>query len=1546
MPPVIQSVSILFVVILTVKGLNFDKYIQQLYSKFTAILFNFFFKKAIGYSRFYPYYIRLYETLCPTDFTVYTTESNLGLTSLISKMPDVKLKLVRHLVHLIVGISNSRNIVGVINSVSIFLIENKTSLPLDFVHQYITKIIGTTNDIVAQSSAGEIFDMWKQFIDGGTATLESTAYRSLRKILMFVVAATISDVADKEKFLSNFTKYERKTYDNTPIANSMLDVFKSINDLITNGMQYLSGEISFQSLLHCGSSYVEWYESSVRQIQNVNRYCTEPGYTIAKDALSSLEKAIADGNQIIAVNAGTKNIPYIQPQIIRLEAAKTKLVSKMMMGSSRREPLGILIHGPPKVGKSFTAQLIRSSYKNVFKVENPDDITFNKNAQDDYFTGMTSSTKIMVMDDVASLNPKSNQPDNSLRELLNIISPLPYAPNMAAVEEKGTVHCLVDVVVATTNTRHLNVRDNFSNPNAFIRRFPYVIEPVVKPEFAVVNAKSVDNMIDSEKVQKYRDAHPGELFDVSLYRVCRPLIHDKVRFDDIPVFDKLLTTVELYQFIKEKIEGHKKEQDSYKEGNDIITCDECICYRSVPISICPDCHVIDKKLWNKTQQIKNMLHFKMDNAYLEGVNLESYRHLYDRRSHVAEFNDNVAQVSKIDDSGKIKKALTSLGDVASSFFSHKFGTYLLSREFAVFLAFVGSSAFIYKSLYKNEQVEEAPVEIKVNNKVWEKFEIPKSDFDLTDRTIHYTHFFKKLSNYMIRIEGNHMGYIHGIPLKGSVYIFPLHYFDGKLEGKYTITNYHGNVELKIVLTEGDFTINKAMDLAFVKIYDVPPAPDFSKYFITESEVPQIRGYPANIYIWNNKEEDCEIRTVNLSKEENINYESPSSSLKKEKSTSITTVYDGAFVGGDCGSPIIIKHKNRPVIVGFHVAYSKQRKKGFGAILAQETFPDLSMIVAQGSSMVGAYGVYSSHTNQLHENSFLNRFPKNVHQFGSIQNFARVRGKGSVQKTVIHDIVQKHWPLEHDEYAQPIMNPKTIDGVFQDPFANGFQHCLNASSPIPNDFLFDTFPIIFLKHVSESIEGKFLKPLTLLEAVNGIDGHPYIKSMNMSTSMGYPYRGPKSNFCVLIVPEDPPSFEQRGNVYVCTDDLSDNDSELSGCSDCGSYLGSVYSTGCTTCGYKSNDSTPPFTSSSETSDGSYEFYNGIPRPLYKPNEETIELMNYMEKEYREGRRCCPVYNTCLKDEALPKSKQTKTRIFAASMFAFNLLVRKYFLPIVALMREDPILWCNSVGMNCRGSAWKDLHNHLVKFGKNTLIDGDYSKYDKTMAGKVILAALSFLIIIAKKVGYSYDALRIMRAMSYDLAYPLYNTNGDLHMFNGSNASGNSLTVDINCIVNVIYMMFAYSQFYDEEEFFEKVAPAMYGDDNIAGISRDRPNYNHTSISKFFATIGIKYTMADKNAISVPYRGIGDVSYLKRKFLKRGDRILAPLDPESLFKSLAYRTSIKHEDHEHTQEVLSNAQIEAYAYKDTKVRDAIDKIIEESPYDIYRLSEDQLAQYYEL
>nr|ULG00058.1 MAG: hypothetical protein 1 [Locarnavirus sp.] len=299
-----------------------------------------------------------------------------------------------------------------------------------------------------------------------------------------------------------------------------------------------------------------------------------------------------------------------------------------------------------------------------------------------------------------------------------------------------------------------------------------------------------------------------------------------------------------------------------------------------------------------------------------------------------------------------------------------------------------------------------------------------------------------------------------------------------------------------------------------------------------------------------------------------------------------------------------------------------------------------------------------------------------------------------------------------------------------------------------------------------------------------------------------------------------------------------------------------------------------------------------------NKEIRDRIAVIEEKYSRGERACPVFSGQVKDEPRPKAKADagKLRIFTGAPGDWSFVVRKYLLTIVKLIQEHPFLFEASPGCTAQSIEWQNYFAFLTYFGFNRLVAGDYGKFDKKMLALLILMAFWILRRILAKAGWSEDELKVIDCIAEDTAYAWVNFNGDLVMFFGSNPSGHPLTVIINCLVNALYMRLAFVNLHPDakkrgtyelaREFKKFVHLLTYGDDNAMGVSEVTPWFNHSAIQAYLATIGVEYTMADKESETRPYIHISEVSYLKRKWRWDEDvgAVVCPLEDTSIHKML--------------------------------------------------------------
>ena len=234
----------------------------------------------------------------------------------------------------------------------------------------------------------------------------------------------------------------------------------------------------------------------------------------------------------------------------------------------------------------------------------------------------------------------------------------------------------------------------------------------------------------------------------------------------------------------------------------------------------------------------------------------------------------------------------------------------------------------------------------------------------------------------------------------------------------------------------------------------------------------------------------------------------------------------------------------------------------------------------------------------------------------------------------------------------------------------------------------------------------------------------------------------------------------------------------------------------------------------------------------------------------------------------------------------------------LVQNNKLVFESAPGTVTQSAEWGMFHKHLTAFGSDRIVAGDFKAFDKRMPPQVIEAAFRIMIDVCKASGnYSREDILVLHGICEDVMNPMTDFNGDLVSFVGSNPSGWPLTVILNGLANALYLRYCYLQLNPEREvdtFRENVHLLTYGDDNVMGVSRTCPWFNHTSIAQALGDIDIVYTMPDKEAESVPYITIHDATFLKRSWRWSPDLqdYACPLDHDSIEKMLMTWVRSKH------------------------------------------------------
>lgn len=300
---------------------------------------------------------------------------------------------------------------------------------------------------------------------------------------------------------------------------------------------------------------------------------------------------------------------------------------------------------------------------------------------------------------------------------------------------------------------------------------------------------------------------------------------------------------------------------------------------------------------------------------------------------------------------------------------------------------------------------------------------------------------------------------------------------------------------------------------------------------------------------------------------------------------------------------------------------------------------------------------------------------------------------------------------------------------------------------------------------------------------------------------------------------------------------------------------------------------------------------------KLSPEVQRDIKFQEMEWRAGRGTFDPFKRSSKtNELLPwKKAGEKTRSFYGNDMTYFINCTRAIIPLKHVLRKDLRHSECYVGVVAPSKEWGELKDHLSKNGRYTnFVCGDFSGYDTQLPKALLDKACWILLEMARRGGMSLSDQEFLRgALSSVVSPTLFWQGHVLRMANGQ-PSGQPLTVEVNSIVNSLLMRMTYFTIMDEHyphlstsSFRDYVSLATYGDDNALGVDNSIPKFNHTSIQEVFARWGISYTMADKEADSVPYQSIEEISFLKRGFVEHPDLgLVGPIEKESITKCFYY------------------------------------------------------------
>ena len=1500
-------------------------------------------------------------------FQLETFEQEFDLRGLLEKHVDIDiLNLVEDLSMLCLQLFRARSNIDRATALAVFLkLRTGKSLLLntaDVVSDLLNDVFDLQSDeddlLEKVTSVRDLITNWESLQNS------SLAQKAMRVFKYAVGAGVFAAVGIK---IDDKTSYLCKKEVGGLLAgpNFIVALLDMITLLIQRALLYMkSGK--WTTFFHGPESYGKWYDKCAE----LKRHFTHVGDLEAHGTsyhafVKELGDAIETGQSILkfGVQASGTEVMAVKKLLNEMLMIQADMFTYNEAQKSRRPPFGLLVFGETCVGKSTFTEMLFQYMGRIMSLPTDEAFKYSRNPCDDFWSGWNSSKWFVHLDDVAYLNPNSQQTDNSLMEIIQLVNDVVLVPNQARLEDIGKNPVRARAVVATTNTKHLNAAANFSCPIAVQRRLPFVLTVEPKPEYACDHDA---HMIDSAKLPPILDTWP-DFWHITVERVVAAgdnmasFEHVK-KFTHIdPFLVWLKDTVIMFNEIQKRAGAGNKAMASFVLCEECgLTTGRCVCedlaeypqLQAGEFTLLDDfqygqdfsrTHIEDDKVWiysyaylgekeynyacttmvlqdgemisRKTSPVKvavgerpevqndevemaqvlgEIVHRQMSASSrlierLAGKAFRSYIALYARSRFVRNMTNSAMEwkiVRKIVKLGLQKyacgKTTMELASeyVRSSFIGRRWKSILAG--IAGFTLVAGISTIAYKQLTK-------PLP---------RVDLPTSDdyVGVDERGVAY--ILNEMDGKMEVIEGG-LASLSEEEQKKAVKIRM--FTQSELQGARASVDdsFFAKTEKENVWKRDDYETSSIDKTPHNVQYTQLPLEQVEKIIsknvarITVSNGVLARegnAFCVGGHLWvtsNHTMFDEGELQVTLATQVLKKGASPNVTMKLRQEDMFRQLsHDAVFFEVHCWEPrrdlrgLIRKPTLAGHLTGYTIGYDKNVSLQRNTIRAME----LTQVTVEGlkPNLLAWHG----YANRLTQKGDCGT-PVFSHQPHT--TIVGMHTLGSSHQEVYMSAIDSDMVAKAEKHFEnPII--QCASPVIAAPSRLKIVGPLRQFSPLR--WLEEGSVRTFGSYAEFSVTSRSkVKPTLLGEKIlkergwtqefaapELRDWRPWRHALVDVTQQKYGAVSPsKLRACSKAFVSDilaGLTKEQLSTLEPLSDKATING--IDGVK----YIDKM--------NFKSSMGEP---------------YNQTKKAWMRGEigdkqfvDEVQERIAHVMDCYVRGQRAAPVFSGKLKDEPRAHAKVVagKVRVFTGAPADWSFVMRKYLLTLVKLIQENPFLFEASPGCTVQSLEWEQYFDYLVEFGIDRIIAGDYGKFDKKMEALLIREAFWVMAEVLRAAGWSEDELLPVYCMGEDVAYSFVNFDGDLVMFFGSNPSGQPLTVIVNCIVNALYMRYAFvdlcpfggSIFDRAKRFKEFVRLLTYGDDNVMGVHPKATWFTHTAIQKCMENIGVEYTMADKTSESLPYIHIKDVAYLKRTWRWDEDigAVVCPLEEQSIRKML--------------------------------------------------------------
>lgn len=1341
-------------------------------------------------------------------------------------------------------------------------------------------------------------EAWSEYMDGAIdyakIVLDGQLVTTLRNIVLIAVSWKLFSVDNSKAIRKVFGKMDSSL----TLPAAVIVILEAVSFMIRSAEHIVNGG-KISSLIFSNNPITV----AMREAQAILKYENSLYFGLPDETRMCAKQYMSktgDYLQILEASKGCKNpmskeYYLLQDVISRLKSSRHG-VRNALERKVRTPPIGVVIHGPPGIGKSSVTNFVYQLHSHVKGRIFCQTHVFERVMSSQYWDGYDPySTPYIHYSEVGSTAKHivKNKGDDVVRELTSVCDSLPYTCDMSDVKDKGKVNCLAEMVVIDTNLPDMNISATVRNPTAYERRFIY-IEPVVKKEFRLEGSSALDPESKSDNYYDKWNFRVVTKVPITLEK-SREVVHLQGNCgDNIHALERVLT--ELFSNAIEVGERNREQREfSYFEhetearilnGSIDPQIREHWCNMLAFMSIVlgklgTDALSCTQLTWNYFAlwlfdtyfSTPKIVFFGPLGLFASVMWMKGMLGVFMICMLFALLSVDIKEVTKTIIRRKMNHTHNHLKVRAKSFAASCKSTLLacFGKDFEM--------APYYGSILLGISALIAVIRIFYPEKEKEKFHTESSSFRL--ETAHSEDLKKmeddyncgdsykrmpikgqtKVWNTMVLEPSKHKGSLadlHSFVMRNArrcVVITPQRTYSTYclgVQGSFALINRHAlglmesNVILKICV-KGNFAeedkhfayheceVRKA-DLVFV---------------CNDVVLIDVDGISFKNIVKHFPLEDVPFRLARaMIGRDNTHADWHAESLIADDQIcgevvfgSVITYKWNAHDRGMCGLPLVAQRDSGSCVLGVHSAGTKGYGQSFAAVVLRSDLEraidllrnkTLAPILSESAIL---YGV-SPHPKS----------PVNYEDLGAISYYGAVsqplmRQKSSLVPSIFREDLDVFFfdTLNHVRsivYDKPLMQPVGSGASFRSPYNLALRKLSRSKKTLSRGRIYRAVDIAYAQ-ISENLSKRDipkLAPLTVEAAMNGVEHDAFIRRMDMRKAAGFGTPGAKSDYCIR--------------------------------------------------------------------------YASVATTYDEPNDEIQAQILEIIACYKRGDMYGPVFKAQLKDEPrdIEKVAVGKTRVFYATPFAFLIVQRMFLSPFYSLMVEFGEDFYTAIGIDMHRNG-HSIYHRLKNFSE-LILEGDYGSYDQSMNYLFGRAANTIVLRLLADFGYDAEQLGIVAGLLSDNMFPFVEMIGEMMCIPGMQPSGKFATAEDNSMRNLLIMIYLWLSMEGNEEinFFDQVLPVSYGDDLLAAVKEDSKHFNALSFKKLCEEeTDLTFTSATKGEIVTKFVSPEEMTFLKRtfRFHSRLGKIVAPISLDSLYKTLEWLLPSKVANEESQYEMIINS-----------------------------------------